>query len=94
MEAFYTEVKHYLNLKTYHSLTATAPNPESRKANIRRVSKTYLLKVKSQSVKRKCTFEPVYRKYSVLALFLCFFFQVLQEMVVHFADGTLPDRWV
>ncbi|CAL8353641.1 unnamed protein product [Boreogadus saida] len=44
IEAFYTEVKHYLNLKTYHSLTTTAPNPESRKANIRRVSKTYLLK--------------------------------------------------
>ncbi|CAL8258887.1 unnamed protein product [Boreogadus saida] len=44
MEAFYTEVKHYLHLNTYHSLTTTAPNPESRKANIRRVSKTYLLK--------------------------------------------------
>jgi hypothetical protein len=43
MEAFYTEVKHYLKLNQYHSLTTTALNPEGRKGYIRKVSKINLL---------------------------------------------------
>ncbi|RVE71041.1 hypothetical protein OJAV_G00070140 [Oryzias javanicus] len=44
MDDFYEEIQHYLAGGTYHSLTISSKNPESRKATIRKASKNYTIK--------------------------------------------------
>ena len=51
MESFYKEIKYFLQISVYHTLTITSSKPESRKAVIRNASIKYTIKGKSHSVK-------------------------------------------
>uniref|UniRef100_A0A3P9L290 Integrase catalytic domain-containing protein n=1 Tax=Oryzias latipes TaxID=8090 RepID=A0A3P9L290_ORYLA len=44
MDEYYIEISHYIAQGTYHSLTLTSKNPDSRKATIRKTSKNYTIK--------------------------------------------------
>uniref|UniRef100_A0A3P9I5Y6 Gypsy retrotransposon integrase-like protein 1 n=1 Tax=Oryzias latipes TaxID=8090 RepID=A0A3P9I5Y6_ORYLA len=44
MDEYYIEISHYIAQGTYHSLTLTSKNPDSRKATIRKTSKNYIIK--------------------------------------------------
>uniref|UniRef100_A0A3B3HH14 Gypsy retrotransposon integrase-like protein 1 n=1 Tax=Oryzias latipes TaxID=8090 RepID=A0A3B3HH14_ORYLA len=44
MDEYYIEISHYIAKGTYHNLTLTSKNPDSRKATIRKTSKNYTIK--------------------------------------------------